>query len=358
MEKTIYHQLSSFLEESKLLHKYQFGFRNNMSTEQAAVMFLDDIRSKVDKGELVGAVFIDLSKAFDTVSHSQLISKLSSYGIHDKELDWFTDYLFNRQAVVKFGNNISSTATVYSGVPQGSILGPLLFLIIFNDLTDVVKHSRVIKYADDTVLYVSDKDVRVISRKLTNDLTKLSNWLTETELVINLKKGKTEALLFGTSQKVSKDHDNLIVHCNDLRIANTTSYKYLGVTIDSSLNLNSFFQQCYKKVSSRLRLLWKLRPYLDRESAHTIYRSMVLPNFTYCGLLLLHLNVSQQRNLTSIQNRAENIVNYGCSNKIAIQSIENANKKRACIFVRSCLANKLIDVFDNRFELMKHKYNT
>ena len=129
-----------------------------MSTEHAATIFVDDIRSKVDKGQLVGAIFIDLTKAFNTISHSKLLSKLEKYPrVHDTEYAWFQDYLFNRRASVEYGNSTSTEMSIFSGVPLGSIIGPLLFLIIFNDMVDVILHSKVVKYADDTVLYLGGK---------------------------------------------------------------------------------------------------------------------------------------------------------------------------------------------------------
>ena len=174
------------MEENKLLYCYEFGFRSKMSTEQAATLFLDDIRSKVDNGNMVGSCFIDLSKAFDTISHSKLLAKFPMYGIHDRELDWFTDYLFNRKAIIQFGQAKSDNYALCSGVQQGSILGPLLFLLIFNDLTDSITHSKVIKYADDTVLYVHGKNVKEISKRLSEDLNALSKWFHKNELIMNL----------------------------------------------------------------------------------------------------------------------------------------------------------------------------
>ena len=115
--------------------------------------FIDEIRTSVDKGNLAGAAFIDLTKAFDTISHSKLLGKLPQYGITGVELDWFKDYLFNRATCVSYNNHVSQECHLQTGVPQGSIIGPLLFLISFNDIVDVINQSRIVKYADDVVLY-------------------------------------------------------------------------------------------------------------------------------------------------------------------------------------------------------------
>ena len=358
IEKIVHKQLVTFLEENKLIYRHQFGFRSHMSTEQAATLFLDSIRLNVDKGNLVGACFIDLSKAFDTISHSKLLAKLPKYGIHDRELDWFTDYLFGRKAIVQFDQTQSDDFVMCSGVPQGSILGPLLFLIIFNDLTDVIKHSKVIKYADDTVLYVSAKSATEISNKLTDDLTTLSKWFDDNELIMNLKKGKTEALLFGTPQKVSKQFQDFDVYVNTTKISITKDYKYLGVPLDSSLNMNTFFDKCYKKASSRLNLLAKLRNELDTNAAKSIYQSMIMPTFTYCGLQLLCLTNTQAKKMESFHKRAERIVNTNDENRTVLQSISNANKKRACAFVKLCLDDEVMDSFKQYFVLCKHNKNT
>ena len=174
----------------------QFGFRPKLSTELATTLLLDNIRRSVDEGKLVGAVFIDLTKAFDTISHSKLLEKLPRYGISRIEPEWFKDYLFNRSASVSYDGHLSKSNEILTGVLQGSTIGPLLFLIFFNDITDVFENSKIIKYADDTVLHVDDKDLDNIQIKLNKDIDAVADWLDENELIINLKKGKTDSLIW------------------------------------------------------------------------------------------------------------------------------------------------------------------
>ena len=137
--------------------------------------------------------------------------KLSAYGIRSTELEWFTDYLFHRNQIVSFNSVLSTPQPVTCGVPQGSILGPLLFIIFANDIVDVLKRSRIIKYADDTVLYVPGKTIEIIETHLNEDLMNLSYWFEENELILNLKKGKTEAMVFGTAKRLSLSNRDIVI---------------------------------------------------------------------------------------------------------------------------------------------------
>ena len=203
LEKAIHQQLIDHLEEQSLLTKYQFGYRPHRSTNLAATLFVANIRREVDRGNLVGAVFIDLCKAFDTLSHSTLLTKLPAYGIVGNELELFTDYLFQRQQVVYLGSSTSDLRPVCTGVPQGSILGPLLFIIFYNDFVDYIHESQVLMYADDSVVYTAGKSVEFIERILSNDLKHIAKYFDENELIINLNKGKTEVMLFGTAEDIT-----------------------------------------------------------------------------------------------------------------------------------------------------------
>ena len=204
-ERLVHDQLAKFLEDSNLLLPTQFGFRSKYSTGLAVTYFTDTIRKEMNRGKLTGAVFIDFCKAFDTVDHAVLIKKMEMLGVRGVQLKWFTDYLSNRQHVVIYDNSRSDNYPVSYGVPQGSILGPLMFLIYIDDLSKVLKHSNVIMYADDTVLYFSHEDIKNIQAALSEDMDAVAQWLQRNQLVINLKKNKTESMVFGTARRLAKE---------------------------------------------------------------------------------------------------------------------------------------------------------
>ena len=240
IEKIVYKQLKDCIQtdENKLLSTRQFGFRAKMSsTELAATLLLDGVRKNVDKGKLVGVVFIDLSKAFNTISHSKVLTKLPSYGIDGKELRWFEDYLFNRPAQVSYNDVLSEH--LKSGVPQGSILGPLLFVLFVNDITDVIE-TNVIKYAGDTVIYWADKDATNLSKILTNEMTKLEKWMDEKELILNVKKGKKEVFVFGTAQLLKRQNEEICVRYKGTRINVTTSYNLKNFTLHNNISCPNY----------------------------------------------------------------------------------------------------------------------
>lgn len=350
LEKAVHRQLMDFLSDEDLLSKFQFGCRPQRSTTQAAILLIDDIRREVDKGKLVAAVFMDLSKAFDSLSHAVLLTKLEAYGIKGNELLWFTDYLFSRQQYVSMGATKSSIEPVFCGVPQGSILRPLLILVFYNDMADQLVHARVLKYADDTVIYFPGQEIGVIERALTQDRKALAQYFDENEFIINLKKGKTEAMLFGTGKKLSATERNLELRYRGYAINNAASYKYLGYTLDACLLLNENFDIAYKRACKRPRLLSKLREYLTSDAAFKIYEMMILPILAYNTMIKPVFTDTELMRLESIERRASEIVGRGKN----VSKTESLIRRKVCQFVRECLDNKICSNFQGYFEINNH----
>ena len=348
MERAVHIQLVDYLESNNLLSSQQFGFRKGRSTELASTLLLDDIRKDVDNGKLVGAVFIDLSKAFDTLGHTVLLSKLESYGILYTELEWFTSYLFNRKQVCLYDGEVSEAHSVTCGVPQGSILGPLMFLIHFNDFPDVLKHSRMIQFADDTVIYVSDKCFHTIERKLNEDLSYIADYLLLNELIINLNKGKTECILFGTSRKLKNFPNGLSVFYRSSKVVNSIRYKYLGSRINQTLNINENFNYLYKQASNKLRMLSAISEGLPQPCISRIYRVMILPALMYNCITSLNMNAGQMQKLQSIRDRAEKL------SSTSQENIVHMIKRKSVVLVKKSLEGLLCDNFTGHFQFNCH----
>ena len=343
LEKVVHQQLYDFLETNKLLYNCQFGFRKKRSTKLAATLFCDTIRKGIDSGLLVGSLFIDLSKAFDSIGHGILIEKLMLHGVCGPELAWFTDYLFDRKQVVQINGTLSEPYTVKSGVPQGSILGPLMFIVFFNDLKDNINSCDIFQYADDTVIFFADKNIQTVEDALNNDLKSIGQYCIQNELILNLKPGKTEAMLFGTSKRLKQNDKILSIIYNNTKINFVTNYVYLGNKLDQNLSLSPNFERSYKKASGRLRLLQSVRNHLNAIAAKSIYQMMILPILTYSCTVKTTFNNTQLAKFKSLERRATEIIGSG-----TVKSIQDIINAQICSLVSKCMKRSFDhDVLDD-----------
>ena len=352
LERAVHIQLYKYLQKNKILSPYQCGFRKCHSTEFAALSFSDNIRRNMDQGQLTGAVFIDLLKAFDTVDHAVLLDKLSNLGIVDKEHGWFTDYLSNRTQVVEFHGVTSTPEAISVGVPQGSILGPLLFILHINDLPEVVSECNILMYADDTVLYCSSSKASVIQDKLIADLAKIDHWLSFNSLFINVT--KTEAMLFGTAPRLSAVNSFSITLNNNV-IKRVFHFTYLGIVFDDCLSWNEQIKQLISKAGKRVGMLGRLRRSLTRESANVVYCSLIRPILEYCASVWGCCGEGHKQGLEALQNRAARIVARTVRSNPAMDvlkwpTLEERRRKTVFKLVKKCLQGQCPQYFKEYFK--------
>ena len=277
-EKVMYNRLILFLDTYKLLYELQFGFRKDHSTCAALIMLIDKITTELEKGNFVLGVFLDYSKAFDCINHSILIQKLHYYGIRGIALEWFRSYLSDRKQFVYFNNTKSNPRDVTCGVPQGSILGPILFLIYINDIVNVSNLLFPILFADDSNVFHAGKNPNEMINVMNTELDKLSTWLKANKLSLNVK--KTHFMFFCPPQKKAEFSNCLSIQGETIHQVKET--KFLGVMVDNKLSWASHINYISKKISKGIGILCQARKYLPKSCLVTLYYSFVYPYLNYC----------------------------------------------------------------------------
>ena len=275
IEKLMYSRVIKFLDNCNSIYPLQFGFRKNHSTNDALINITENIRSSLDKGYFACGIFVDLQKAFDTVDHNILLRKLEHYGIRGVCNSWFKSYLSNRSQFVSVPGFDSSPLPIIHGVPQGSVLGPLLFLIYINDLHSAIKSCLVHHFADDTNLLLFDKSLKSLQKKVNVDLKLLCHWLNANKISLNSK--KTEYLLFRNKKKVF----NLKLKLNGQRLYPNQFIKYLGIYLDENLNWKKHISVLSSKLRRANGALSKLRHFTTPEILRSVYYSIFNSHLNY-----------------------------------------------------------------------------
>ena len=295
-EKILSQQLSAYFEN--IFDKYLCAFRKGQGCQTVLLRLLEDWRAVLDNNEYVAAVLMDLSKAFDCLPHKILLSKLSAYGLSDEAVLLLKSYLSDRKQRIKLNNIVSSWSEIKKGVPQGSILGPLLFNVFINDIFYFIEHGTLYNYADDNTISFSSPDFNRLIQVLQKESSTLINWFRINCIQANPE--KFQAIGVG-----KRTHDmNLTIKVSDTQINCEDVVKLLGVDIDYQLNFDHHISNLCRKAGQQLNVLMRLSPFLSRLNKLTIFHTFILSNFNYCPLAWHFCSESNSKKLEKIQERA------------------------------------------------------
>ena len=341
LEKIFNNKLVKYLNKYNIICDSQYGFRQNHSTELAILEMVEKITDSIDKKRIPMGIFIDLKKAFDTIDHEILVNKLKFYGIRGVALDWLKSYLNNRKQYVNFNGTSSDMKTILCGIPQGSILGPTLFLLFINDICNVSKLLKFVLFADDTNIFLDDVSLNSLKNNVNQELENLNLWFQANKLSLNVK--KTKYIVFGHNNR------NLDIHVkiNNEEIERVQAVKFLGIFIDNELSWKPHISHIETKISRSLGIFYKIQNKVSDDVKLMLYKTLILPHMMYCCSIwgnnyktrLKHLIVLQKRLLRVIASvsyyahttslffkygclKFEDLVKY-CTNKIVFKAYHN-----------------------------------
>ena len=304
-ERVMYIQLYTFFNVNNLLSEQQYGFRSQHSTELACIKLVDYILKEMDNirdMKIPTSIFLDLSKAFDTLNFDILLCKLKYYGIDGISLNLIKSYLTNRFQYVQFENSESGLREIKTGIPQGSILGPLFFSIVINDLVNSRTKFRFLMYADDTTIYFNLDDFPLVNREfeINCELEKVNTWLKLNKLSINVD--KTKCMFFHKRRPITP----LQFSMNNRAIDVVENFNYLGIILDANMSWKSHIAMVRNKLSRINGILHRLKYLYPQNILVTIYKSLFIPHINYGSLLWGQVGKS----LDTIQKKAIRTITY------------------------------------------------
>ena len=362
-EHLLHSQIDNHLETNNLITKTQNGFRAKHSTTETVFDFLSGLFEYYNKKQDTVAIYIDFKKAFDTVNHSILLKKLRLFNFGENVCTLLKSYLAQRCQITFVNGESSNSREISYGVPQGSVLGPKLFLMFINDLVTEIKYCKFYLYADDIVMYKnfenenSKRDIDLFRK----DIKSVEKWCVINELTVNIKKTKLQYFPHNRTSDCDKFENETVLTMYNQQLSYVNSFKYLGIEIDRNLNMKGFYEALYKLVNHKLYLLKLIRPSLTIDAAVSVSKSMILSLIDYGNIFLTGLTQEDKSDLQKLQNRilrcSLNIVDPLDMNVTAMHELINVDLigKRRTSRLLTTIHN---GVNKNKFTMLNHDIRT
>ena len=276
LETIMYQQLLFFISDNNIIYENQFCFRSKHSTYMPIALLYDFITTSLAKGQVSACIYLDLARAFDTVNLSILLKKLTKYGIAGNSLNFLSSYLSNRKHKLRYKGITSGPQDVTCGVPQGSVLGPLLFLLYINDLPSACPQAKSLLFADDTALLYSAPNINEIQSIISMSFPRVAEWLHANRLSLSISKTYYQVY---SHESIS---NNLAITVNETYVKRALTIKYLGVLIDEDLKFKSHIAKVSSTISRNLGIISRARYLLEKKQLILLYNALILPYITYC----------------------------------------------------------------------------
>ena len=348
-EKLMYYRMIDFIDKNDIIYSKQYGFRKAHSTQHAILDIVETIQTNMNNRLFSCGVFIDLKKAFDTVNHKILLDKINYYGFRGIIHEWFQSYLTNRTQTTQIGSHISTKLTAPCGVPQGSVLGPLLFLLYVNDIHHCSNKLNFFLFADDTNLLYADKNLKSLEQTVNTELYNLYDWLTTNKLTLNIK--KSNFVIFRPRQKTinyrpkisifdSETNSNVNLECKNY-------IKYLGVFIDENLSWKNHIDSVITKISKTIGIIAKLRHFVPSSVLLNIYTSLITPYLTYGLITWGNASKTYLNKIIVLQKRVLRLIYFADRKEHAIPLFVNAKILPVTFLYYEAVCNLMFDIHDN-----------
>ena len=345
-EKIFQIRLTNYLTSKNILSNNQFGFRERYSPQMALLDLCDKLTKAIDNGKISIAIFLDLQKAFDSLDHEILLLKLNHYGIRGIALDWLTSYLNNREQFVLYRNMKSPREPIKWGIPQGSILGPLLFIIFINDVGNSSNILHFILFADDTNACCTGDTIEEVQDKINLELKKLGIWFSANHLSLNIK--KTNFMVFCNKRRfpISMPLKITLGGMELDRVANT---KFLGVILDEDLSWKSHTLTLASKIAKHIGVIFRIRNTFSTDILKMLYQTLIEPYLRYCIIIWGNAYDNALKSILTLQKRAIRTVHRApfiahsspLFKKSRVLAFKDLYKKEVCLFTYKSINNYL-----------------